>query len=138
MWLKESAWREGWMTEKERRMMRRFMAAIRRLFKARGVQETPLLAIRVIDVGIHSLLARRLELGLMPTVKENGEVALDVTGAMADHIGKTRERLRKAVRELEDACTRLGAPVDVGIAEKLLPLVRQTRELLQYGPPEEE
>jgi hypothetical protein len=126
------------MTEEERRMMRRFMAAIRRLFKAKGVQETPLLAIRVIDVGIHFLLARRLELGLTPTEKENGKVVLDVTGAMADYIGKTRERLRKAVRELEDACSRLGTPVDVGIADELLPLVRATKDLLQNGLPDED
>ncbi|MCK5862236.1 MAG: hypothetical protein KAH38_07115 [Candidatus Hydrogenedentes bacterium] len=134
MGLQESVWRESWMTEEECQRMRRFAASIRRLFKTKGVQETPLLALRVIDVGIHSLLARRLERVLEPSVKENGEVSLDISGPQADHIGKIRERLRKAIRELEDACTRLGSPIDVGIADQLLPLVRETQQLLQSNP----
>lgn len=134
MRLHESCWREGWMTKEEHQVMRQFMNAIRRFFKARGVQETPLLAMRVIDVGIHALLARRLELALTPTENESGEVVLDITGPIADHIGKTRERLRKSIRELEDACARLGVPVDVGIADQLLPLVRETQDLLHNTP----
>ena len=130
MRLHETCWRETWMTEEERQIMRRFMAAIRRLFKVKGVRETPLLALRVIDVGIHCLLTRRLELVLMPCVKDTGEVTLDISGPQADHIGKTRERLRKAIRELEDACARLGSPIDVGLADRLLPLVRETQDLL--------
>ena len=134
MRLHESCWREDWMTREEHQVMRKFMATIRRFFKARGLQETPLLAMRVIDVGVHVLLARRLELALTPTENESGEVVLDITGPMADHIGKTRERLRKSIRELEDACARLGVPVDVGIADQLLPLVRETQDLLHNTP----
>lgn len=134
MRLHESCWRENWMTREEHQVMRKFMTTIRRFFKARGVQETPLLAMRVIDVGVHVLLARRLELALTPTENESGEVVLDITGPMADHIGKTRERLRKSIRELEDACARLGVPVDVGIADQLLPLVRETQDLLHNTP----
>ncbi len=137
MRLQETAWREPWMTEEERRIMGYFMVLMRRVFKARGIQDTPLIALRVIDVGIHCLLIRRLELALIPTVKEDGEVTLDITGAAADHIGKTRERLRKAIRELEDACARLGSPVDIGIADKLLPFVREARDLIQNGLPDE-
>lgn len=130
MRLHETCWRETWMTEEERKLMRSLMAAIRRLFKEKGVQETPLLAMRVIDLGIHFLLSRRLELVLTPGVKDTGEVTLDISGPQADHIGKTRERLRKAIRELEDACSRLGSPIDIGLADKLLPLVLETQELL--------
>lgn len=137
MRLHESCWREAWMTEDERRIMRQFMAAIRRFFKARGVQETPLLALRVIDLGIHGLLVRRLESALSPTIEENGEVTMTVSGPTADHIGKARERLRKSIRELEDACARLGSPVDVGLADELLPLVRKTKALLHKRPPEQ-
>ena len=137
MRLQETSWREVWMTEDECQNMRRFMAAIRRLFKAKGVQETPLLALRVIDVGIHCLLTRRLELVLTPCVKDTGEVTLDISGPQADHIGKTRERLRKAIRELEDACSRLGSPIDIGLADQLLPLIRETQDLLHGIPTEE-
>ena len=138
MRLQETAWREKWMTDEECRIMNYFMKLMRKLFKAKGVQDTPLIALRVIDVGIHHLLARRLELALMPIVKENGEVALDISGATADHIGKTRERLRKAIRELEDACARLGSQVDMGLAEQLLPLIRETQDLLHNPPPEDD
>ncbi len=130
MGLQERLWREAWMTPDEAAAMKRLMAALRRLLKTRGVQESPLLHLRMIDVGIHHLLARRLELGLMPREDADGTVALEVSGTLADQIGKTRERLRKAIRELEDACARLGTPIDVGIADQLLPLVRETQDLL--------
>ena len=38
--------------------------------------------------------------------------------------------MRKSMRELEEACARLGKPVQIGIADELLPLVRQTQHLL--------
>ncbi|HDP35544.1 MAG TPA: hypothetical protein ENN29_10595 [Candidatus Hydrogenedentes bacterium] len=130
MRLQENYWREPWMTEEEYLYMKRLLASLRRLFKTSGVRESPLVCLRAVDVGVHCLLARRLEQGLTPAAKENGEAVLDVSGALADHIGKTRERLRKAIRELEDACTRLGAPLDTGLAEQMLPLVRKTQDLL--------
>ncbi len=130
MRLQESVWREEWMTDEERVAMRRLITSVRRLFKARNVQESPLLTLRVVDVGVHYLLARRLERGLTPRVNDDGAAALDISGALADHIGKTRERLRKAIRELEDACARLGAPVDVGVADAMAPVARETRDLL--------
>ena len=130
MRLQERDWRVAWMTDEERLAMKRFMASVRRLFKARNVQESPLLTLRVVDVGVHYLLARRLETALSPRVDDEGAAVLEISGALADQIGKTRERLRKAIRELEDACARLGAPVDVGIADEVAPMARATRDLL--------
>ena len=121
---------EPWMTLGERRRTRKFIAALKRLFSGCGVEETPLLVLRVEDVAIHYLLVRRIEEGLAPA-SDNAEGAVSgCSGALADQIGKSRERLRKAIRELEDACARLGRPIDVGIADQLLPLVRQTGDLL--------
>ncbi len=130
MRLQEDHWRAAWMTDEECVVMRRLVAAVRRMFKAYGVQASPLVSLRVMDVGVHYLLARRLELHLTPRDDDTGAEGLLVSGSVADHIGKTRERLRKAIRELEDACARMGTPVDVGIADKVLPLVRETRDLL--------
>ncbi len=130
MRLNEIARGEAWMNEEERQIMKRLVAAIRRLFRARGVGESPLLGMRVADVGVHCLIARRLELGLTPRVDEEGQVCQEISGAQADQIGKARERLRKAIRELEDACARLGTPVDQGLADQLLPAMRKTQDLL--------
>ena len=52
---------------------------------------------------------------------------------LVEQIGRTRERLRKAIRELEDVCAKLGKPVEIGIADKLLPFVREARHLIQNG-----
>ncbi len=130
MHLKNLARGDSWMTPDERRHVKKFVAAIARLFSGYGVEETPLLTLRVGDVAIHHLLVRRLEKGLAPVVDNQGERVAELSGALADQIGKGRERLRKAVRELEDACARLGRPIDVGLADRMLPLVRKTQDLL--------
>ena len=103
------------------------MSAVKRLFLERGVEETPFLALRVADVAIHHLLVRRLEANLRPNAEASGA---PISAALADQIGKARERLRKTIRELEDACARLGRPLDIGYADAVLPLVRQTADLL--------
>jgi hypothetical protein len=118
------------MTDEERLAVKRFVAEVRRMFAARGVRESPLLTLRVADVGIHWLLAMRLERGLMPEEDGPDANAVELSGALADQIGKARERMRKSIRELEDACTRLGTPIDVGIADRMLPMVRETKDLL--------
>ena len=126
-----------WLTREERIYIRKFLGAIQQLFISSGVKDTPLLALRVVDVAVHLLLSRRQERALIPEEKCDGTPEL--SGALADQIGKGRERLRKAIKELEEACARLGSPVDTGIAGQLLPLVRQTSDLLQNAspPPEE-
>lgn len=121
---------EVWMTDEERLAMKQFIGGMRRMFAARKVEESPLLTLRVADVGIHWLLARRLERGLILDRDDSGDRPVEFSGSLADQIGKARERMRKAVRELEDACARLGAPIDVGIADNMLPMVRKTSDLL--------
>ncbi len=110
--------------------MKRFIAQVRRMFDARGVGESPLLTLRVSDVGIHWLLVLRLERGLMSEQDGPDADAAVLSGALADQIGKARERMRKSIRDLEDACARLGTPIDVGVADRMLPMVRKTKDLL--------
>jgi hypothetical protein len=128
MRLQDVARREPWMTGEECLLMKKFIAAIRRLLAAHGVSESPLLTLRTADVGISWLLVRRLEAGLKPL--EESAAPPELSGSLADHIGKGRERLRKAIRELEDACARMGRPIDIGLADEMLPMVRKTRDLL--------
>jgi len=124
----------SWMTPEERRHTRKFVAAVNRLFQKRGVEVTPFLALRVTDVAVHHLLVRRLEntLVLDSAAGEATAPGPVCSPALADQIGKARERLRKAVREIEDACARAGRPIDIGIADRVLPIVRQTADLLHH------
>jgi myo-inositol-1-phosphate synthase len=126
-----------WLTPEERVYIRKFLGAVHQLFLSSGVKDSPLLALRVVDVAVHLLLSRRQERALIPEEKCDGTPEL--SGALADQIGKGRERLRKAIKELEEACARLGSPVDTGIAGQMLPLVRQTSDLLHHtAPPAED
>jgi len=49
---------------------------------------------------------------------------------LVEQIGKTRERLRKAMRELEEVCVRLGKPVNIGFPDEMRSLMLATRHLL--------
>ena len=121
---------ERWMTEEELRLIRRYVLCMKNFLIAWGVEESPLLCFRVGDLGLQWLIVRRLENGLAQQENcEKTELPLATT-ALADHIGKGRERLRKAIRELEDTCARLGTPLDTGLADQLAPLMRETRALL--------
>jgi len=125
---------ESWMTEEERLLIRKFTRSLRALLSSRGVEETPLAALRMADVAIHLLLAKRLETALTPGADMQAATP-GITGTLAEQVSKGRERLRKAVRELEDACARVGKPLDKGLAEEMLPLVRKTGDMLQHAVP---
>ena len=136
MHLKKAEWCEPWMTDEEKRVMKKQMAAMRRLFIKGGVPESPFISMRAIDIGIHHLMVRRLEAKL-----ETDNAPADSApncAQLVEQIGKTRERMRKSMRELEEACARLGKPVQIGIAEQLLPLVRKTKHLLKNGVMDED
>ncbi|NLN93103.1 MAG: hypothetical protein GX130_07350 [Candidatus Hydrogenedens sp.] len=121
---------EKWMTEEERKVHRRFAMTMKKFLKDHGVATSPLLIFRVSDIAMQWLVVRRLENSLFQSEDDEQGGLPTVTTALADHIGKGRERLRKAIRELEDACARLGTPIDAGLADEMAPLMRETRELM--------
>ncbi len=147
MHLKKAEWCEPWMTNNEKRIMKRQMAAMRKIFINGGVPESPFISMRAIDIGIHYLMVRRLEQALAVTfaphetttakTENDSAPAMPVPAfalpQLVEQIGRTRERLRKSIRELEEACAKLGKPVEIGIADKLLPFVREARHLIQNG-----
>lgn len=118
---------EPWMTKAEKLINKKIVSALGRLLAANGVQESPLVWMRVADVSVHWLLLKRQENCLAPG--EDG-ILPELGGSLADQIGKSRERVRKAIRELEEACTRLGKPIGEGLAEQMLPVVKKTQDLL--------
>jgi len=99
---------EPWMTPEERQLNHDFVHTTTEHLAARGVPETPLLLIRINDVIATWLLARRLEAALTP---EPGEPAPCPTPAQAGAIGKCRDRLRRAMKELEACCPPDATPV---------------------------
>ncbi len=128
--LKELARGETWMTETERRLTRRFIRGMEPVLAERGVAHTPLLALRVHDVLVSYVLVRRLEAGLFPgTTAEHGDER--AVAAVVEAVSRARERMRKAMKELEDACTKAGTPIDTGLADVVKPLLRATAGLAE-------
>jgi len=116
---------EAWMNDEERRLNGQFVVGVRALLESRGVTENPLLALRVNDVVVSWLLVRRMEARL----GEEGdpEAGERTTPAAADAIGKSRERLRKSIKDLEDYCARAGTPIDTGLADVMKPVIQQVQ-----------
>jgi len=114
--------------------------ALEALLAERGVPLTPLILLRLEDLMTAWLAARRIEAILWETGvfadapkrrgQDGDEPALTVT-ALVDHAGKARERTRKAMKDLEEACEKLGAPIDQGLADTVKPLLEQSAGVLE-------
>lgn len=113
---------ETWMSADELKLNRQLVEGVKKLLKDRGVAENPLLVLRVDDIVVSWLLTRRMEAGLGPG--EDGERPR-TSAAQADAIGKSRERLRKAIKELEEYCERAGTPIDTGLADLMKPVIQE-------------
>ena len=107
---------EPWMTPEERDLNRNFNQATTELLAARGVPVTPLIMLRVNDVIATWLLARRLESALAP---KPGKPAPCPTPAQAGAIGKCRDRLRRAMKDLEACCARDAVPTGPDLPERM-------------------
>ena len=113
---------------------RRFAEAMLTLFEEAGVAPSPLIMLRVDDVLSSYLVARRLEEALWQADAEETETGRGRAAsfaAAAEPLAKARERLRKAMKELEDLCTKAGTPIDAGLAAHVAPLLEKTRGVLE-------
>ena len=115
---------EVWMSADERELNRQLVFGVEKLLRERGVVENPLLVLRVDDIAVSWLLTRRMEAGLGPG--EDGETPR-TSATQSDAIGKSRERLRKAIKELEEYCERAGTPIDTGLADLMKPVIQQVQ-----------
>ena len=113
---------ETWMSTDEAALNRQFVLGMGKVLKDRNVAENPLLVLRINDIVVSWLLARRMEESLGPD--DQGQTAR-TSAAQADAIGKSRERLRKAIKELEEYCDRAGTPIDTGLADLMKPVIQQ-------------
>jgi hypothetical protein len=125
MGLRELALGAPWMSDKEHIVAKKFVAGLRRFFKQRGVAENPLIVLRVEDLCFSLLLARRAEEAL-PTENEITKKTSERTPSAIEVAGRARERLRKAMKELEEACAKLGTPVDTGLADRMKSIMQRS------------
>lgn len=114
-----------WMSEEEAVLSRKLAQGILDVFCARGVNEHAFLALRIDELVVTWLFVRRLEATHAPDGEADGPVR--VTAAQVEAVGKCRERLRKAIKELEDYCARDGSPAGTGLAELVGPVVRNVQ-----------
>ena len=88
----------SWMTVEEHRLNRRWVNRMRRMMRERCVEDTPMLMLRLEEISVMQIVCRRLENSLL----KDPEAA--ITPALVENMAKSRERLRKALVELEEAC----------------------------------
>ncbi len=91
--------------------------------KSHGVRQTPLVVLRV-----HDVLASFLDvLGAEETLAATDEPKT----AAVESAAKARERLRKAMKELEESCERLGSPIGKGLADAMKPILKASEGVLE-------
>ena len=112
---------EDWMTTDERSLARRFAGEVKRLLEQSDVRPGPLLALRVNDVVNSYILVRRAEQAALMPEAVNAD-AVPAKGSF-DDIGKARDRLRKAMQELDGALPAQERPQEVAdLASFLRPI----------------
>ena len=123
----------GWMTSEESALTGVLAKSMADDFARHGVADSPLLAMRAEDVIVSYLHVRRVEAPLkQPESDQSGNPPDAKTiVALIETAGKARERLRKAMKELEDACAKAGTPIDGGIADQMKPLLKQAEGVLE-------
>ena len=107
------------------------------LFAAHHVQTHALITLRVEELLVHALLARRAEAEAFDAPPE--DAAPRRTDPL-ERAGKARERLRRAMKELEEACAKQGTPIDQPLPDRARPLLERTAGIaegaLRPTPPE--
>lgn len=111
------------------------------LFSSRGVDVTPVVRLRALDVITWSYIAREIQGKVSSDGIAEGETQKDNNGtekktgwrlhAAVEALAKTWERLRKAMKELEDTCKNAGTPVNNSLAAAVQPLLERAEGVLE-------
>lgn len=115
---------EPWMTPQERELNHEFIRGTAEVLATLEIHETPLVTLRVNDIVSTWLLARRLESILAPT---EDDPAPCPSPAQAGAIGKCRERLRRAIKELDQWCAQTGKSAPHGFVEQMHETIQKIR-----------
>jgi len=109
-----------------------FVDGMQALFTRQGVDETPLLLLRVEDILANYLLVLRAEKVLDDELaRQATDPSKPVAPGFEENIGKVRERLRKSMKELEESCAKAGTPIDIGLADVMKPILKKAEGVLE-------
>ncbi len=147
-WMRRGENLAGLMPRHDETCVNQFVAGLEASFQRHGVEQTPMVLLRVEDVLVSWLVVRRIEdlLWAEGVYEAPGEDAAKGKGrgaglASVSHglvllpaiecAGKARERMRKAVKELEEACEKMGTPIDRGLHDLMKPIVEGAEGVLE-------
>ena len=147
-WLGSQAGSSKLVTANDGIFVDAFLAGMEAFLREHRVVLTPLVVLRVDDVLMCYLIVRHLERVLHregvvreEILHESGEapagsskrvvVAVAAMNPALEQAAKGRERMRKAMKELEDACAKAGTPVTGGIADRVKPLMEMAEGVFE-------
>jgi len=147
-WMRRGENLTGLMPRHDEETVHQFVAALEAVFQRHGVEQTPMVLLRVEDVLVSWLVVRRIEdllwaEGVYEESTEDAPKPKSRAGAFAsvsqglillpaiETAGKARERMRKAVKELEEACEKMGTPIDRGIHDIMKPIIEGAEGVLE-------
>ena len=112
--------------DEKRSAVSRFVRQLEKLIRRRGAEPTLLLSLRAEELVVAWLTARRIEDALRTEgvcrPNEDGPSALH---PLVEALGKARDRLRRVIKEFEDALPAQAPPQAAkGLAEQVAPLLK--------------
>ena len=125
---------DAWMRDGERRRFRAFVRRVVAPLEAAHGAEDPMLRLLVCDLGALLVYVERTEAGLQAE-----EEAFDETreAKALEAAGKARERMRKAMKELQDYSATLAGPAQgESLAERMMPILKRYPFIVEDVPQE--
>ncbi len=128
MKLSDLAQGEPWMDPEERRTAADLVQSFQQCFTDRQIPENTFLTLRVRDYLLHHTLSSRLERSLTPDFAQESSLSsppstpsqplaasasppATVEPKLAEQIGKTHDRQRRSLKDLEDTANKLTPPI---------------------------
>lgn len=121
------ALKNEWMTEDERKTAIELAKDFEDMFNERGIAPTPFANLRAAEIILLETHARRIEARLkdFPAIVSENTKRGATLEELIECAGKARERVRKAVKELEEYCANAGTPIDKGLAGTMRPILKK-------------
>jgi hypothetical protein len=123
----------GWMEPSERALSKELVTGLAAHYGIDATDTDPLLALRVDDVAVHYLLVLRLE-EILSRARGRGEEDGDdpkKETTLVESVLRTRERLRKTMKELDEVLSRVGSGAGQGLADIMKPIMKQAEGVLE-------
>ena len=121
----------SWMRPCEHELNGEFVTGLAAHYGTEAIEANPLVALRVNDVAVHYLLVLRVEEALGRAREGGGEDDPQKQAAMIDTVLRTRERLRKTMKELEEILARVGSGPGQGLADIMKPIMKRAEGVLE-------